>query len=100
MALKLHATSRSIWRTAFLVAALAVLAGTAVPDGACAEGLFDFADDGIDAEASRHFQRSAAHEAFRACRGSACASVTGLDAARPQQRLHFFAGGRAGRQCP
>jgi hypothetical protein len=42
MALKLHATSRSIWRTAFLVGALTVMTGAAVPDGACAEGLFDF----------------------------------------------------------
>ena len=42
MGLKLRATSCSIWRTAFLVSALTVLAGTAVPDGACAEGLFDF----------------------------------------------------------
>ena len=42
MGLKLRATGCSIWRTAFLVSALTVLAGTAVPDGACAEGLFDF----------------------------------------------------------
>jgi Protein of unknown function (DUF2865) len=37
-----RATSCSIWRTAFLVSALTVLAGTAAPDGVCAEGLFDF----------------------------------------------------------
>src|SRR4029077_21075857 len=42
MGLKLRATGCSIWRTAFLVSALTGLAGTAVPDGACAEGLFDF----------------------------------------------------------
>jgi hypothetical protein len=42
MGLKLHATSGSVWRTAFLVSALTVLTGVAVPDGACAEGLFDF----------------------------------------------------------
>ena len=34
MGLKLRATGCSIWRTAFLVSALTVLAGTAVPDGA------------------------------------------------------------------
>ena len=42
MGLKLRTTSCSIWRTAFLVSALIVLAGTVVPDGACAEGPFDF----------------------------------------------------------
>ena len=43
MGLKLRATGYLIFRrTAFLVSALTVLAGTAVPDGACAEGLFDF----------------------------------------------------------
>jgi hypothetical protein len=42
MGLKLRTTSCSIWRTAILVSALIVLAGTVVPDGACAEGPFDF----------------------------------------------------------
>jgi hypothetical protein len=42
MTVKLRAISCSIWRNAFLVSALIVLAGTAVPDGACAEGPFDF----------------------------------------------------------
>jgi hypothetical protein len=42
MTVKLRAISCSIWRNAFLVSALIVLVGTAVPDGACAEGPFDF----------------------------------------------------------
>src|SRR5580704_15519951 len=42
MGLKLRATSCSIWRTAFLVSVLTVLAGTAVPDRAYAEGFLDF----------------------------------------------------------
>ena len=42
MGLKLRGTSCSIWRTAFLVSALTVSAGTAVPDRAYAEGFLDF----------------------------------------------------------
>ena len=42
MGLKLRATGCSIWRTAFLVSALTVSAGTAVPDRAYAEGFLDF----------------------------------------------------------
>ena len=42
MGVKLRSTGCSIWPTAFLVGAFTVLAGTAVPDRACAEGPFDF----------------------------------------------------------
>ena len=42
MGLELRGTSCSIWRTAFLVSALTVSAGTAVPDRAYAEGFLDF----------------------------------------------------------
>jgi Protein of unknown function (DUF2865) len=42
MGVKLRAGSCSIGHTAFLVSALTVLASTVVPDGACAEGPFDF----------------------------------------------------------
>jgi Protein of unknown function (DUF2865) len=42
MGLKLRATSGSVWRTAFLVSALTVSAGTAVPARAYAEGFLDF----------------------------------------------------------
>ena len=57
MALKLHATSRSIWRTAFLVGALTVMTGAAVPDGACAEGLFDFLFGGFSGLVRRRRHR-------------------------------------------
>jgi hypothetical protein len=40
-------TSCSIWRTAVLVSALTVLAGTAAPGEACAEGLFDLLFGGV-----------------------------------------------------
>ena len=47
MGLKLRATGCSIWRTAFLVSVLTVLAGTAVPDRAYAEGFLDFLFGGL-----------------------------------------------------
>jgi Protein of unknown function (DUF2865) len=47
MGVKLRATSCSIWRTALLVSALTVLAAAAAPDGASAEGFFDFLFGGI-----------------------------------------------------
>ena len=55
MGLKLRATGCSIWRTAFLVSALTVLAGTAVPDGACAEGRSQLGPNGPIVERASQF---------------------------------------------
>jgi hypothetical protein len=52
MGAQLRAASGSIWRKAFLVGALVALAGTAGPDGACAEGPLDFLFRGFQQPAS------------------------------------------------
>ncbi|PWT90363.1 MAG: hypothetical protein C5B56_05545 [Proteobacteria bacterium] len=90
MGVKLHAAGCSIWGKAFLVGALLVLTGTAVPDRARAEGPLDFLFGG--------FQRSAPPpEAPPPPVGRLAPSAEGRERAAVQGRERVSGSGSVGR---
>jgi hypothetical protein len=92
MGVKLHGANCSTWGKAFLVSALIALAGTAVLDGARAEGPLDFLFGG--------FQRPApSPEAPPPAVGRAAPPVQGRERAPAQDRERVSGSGSVGRSA-